>query len=168
MMDVPHPDGEAYKVSRDELIKMERDYVSLFAGRTTQKEDIFAYNFIPTKNNGKGEVIFRVSDENGVVPKTELSGRPVMIEFEVDKALIDKYNATSKSENPNAGESGVYYRMPAMATVRIIDNLNTIATARLPIAQFGVTAPLPEEVVQGGYQVKYHSETGAIKSVYKR
>jgi hypothetical protein len=168
MMDVPHPDGEAYKISREELIKMENNYVSLFAGRTTQKEDIYAFNFIPTKANGKGEVIFRISDEKGVVPATDLSGKPVMVEFEIEKTLIDKYQKMSESDNPAAGESGVYYRMPAMATVKILNDLNTIATARLPIAQFGTVAPLPEEVVQGGYQVKYHPETGAIKSVYRR
>jgi hypothetical protein len=168
MMDVPHPDGEAYKVSLEELIRMEKNYVSLFAGRTTQKEDLFSFNYIPTKANEKGEVIFRVSDDTGVVPATDLSGKPVMVEFEIDKTLINKYTKMSESENPDAGDSGFYYRMPAIATVKIINNLNTIATTRLPIAQFGVVAPLPEDIVQGGYQVKYHPATGAIQSVYKR
>ena len=147
----------------------------MFAGRTTQKEDIFSFDYVPLKANGKGEVIFRVSDENGVVPAGDLYLRarrqrhgPVMIEFEIEKSLIDKYTALSKSDNPDAGESGLYYRMPAMATVKIINDMKTVSTARLPIAQFGVVAPLPENIVQGGYQVKYHAETGAIKSIYKR
>ncbi len=165
--DLP-PDGEAYKTTLEELKKMEKDYLSLFAGRTTQKEDIFSFDYVPLKANGKGEVIFRVSDENGVVPAGDLSGKPVMIEFEIEKSLIDKYTALSKSDNPDAGESGLYYRMPAMATVKIINDMKTVSTARLPIAQFGVVAPLPEDIVQDGYQVKYHAETGAIKSIYKR
>lgn len=162
------PDGEAYRVSLEELKEIERNYLSLFVGRTVEKKDIFSFNYIPTSASGKGAVIFRVSDENGIVPPDDLSGKPVMIEFEVEKNLVKKYTELAKSENPEAGESGIYYRMPGIASVRIIYELTIIASTRLPIAQFGVVAPLPENVVYGGFMVKYHPETGAIKSVYKR
>lgn len=164
------PDGEAYKVSIEELKEIEKNYLSLFVGRTVEKKDIFSFNFIPTSNltSGKGAVIFRVSDESGIVPADDLSGKPVMVEFEVEKELTKKYTELAKSENPKAGESGVYYRMPGIATVKIISDLRTIASTRLPIAQFGVVAPLPENFVYGGYMVKYHTATGAIKSVYKK
>jgi hypothetical protein len=168
MMDEFHPDGEAYKVSLEELKQIEKNYLSLFVGHTTRKNDIFTFNFIPTKPTENGEVVFRISDEGGVVPADDLSGKPVMIEFEVEKAMMDKYTELAKSENPNAGENGLYYRMPAITTIRIVNELNTVSTARLPIAQFGVVAPLPEKIVKGGYMVKYNTETGAIKSVYKR
>jgi len=168
MMDEFHPDGEAYKVSLEELKQIEKNYLSLFVGRKTQKEDIFTFNYIPTKPSKNGDVIFRISEENGIVPATDLSGKPVMIEYEIESNLVDKYTELAKSENPEAGKSGIYYRMPGIATIKIVDELKTIATARLPIAQFGVVAPLPENVVNGGYMVIYHTETGAIKSVYKR
>ncbi len=167
MMDEFHPDGEAYKVSLEELKQIEKNYLSLFVGRKTQKEDIFTFNYIPTKPSKNGDVIFRISGENGIVPATDLSGKPVMIEYEIESDLTDKYAELAKSENPEAGKSGIYYRMPGIATIKIVDELKTIATARLPIAQFGVVAPLPENVVNGGYMVKYHTETGAIESVYK-
>jgi hypothetical protein len=168
MLDEFHPDGEAYKVSLNELKQIEENYLSLFVGHTTLKNDIFTFNFIPTKLTENGEVVFRISNEGGVVPADDLSGKPVMIEFEVEKAMMNKYTELAKSENPDAGKSGLFYRMPAMATVRIVDNLKTISTARLPIAQFGVVAPLPEKIVKGGYMIKYNTKTGAIKSVYKR
>ena len=162
------PDGEAYKVSLEELKEIEKNYLSLFVGRTVEKKDIFSFNYIPTEVTDKGAVIFRVSDEKGIVPADDLSGKPVMVEFEVEKNLMKKYTELAKSDNPEAGESGVYYRMPGIATVKIISDLVTIASTRLPIAQFGVIAPLPENVVYGGFMVKYHTGTGAIKSVYKR
>ncbi|MCF6357968.1 MAG: DUF4831 family protein [Draconibacterium sp.] len=168
MMDEFHPDGEAYKVSLEELKQIEKNYLSLFIGRKTQKEDIFTFDYIPTKPSKNGDVIFRISENNGVVPATDLSGKPVMIEYEIESNLAEKYTEFAKSENPSAGKSGIYYRMPGIATIKIVDELKTICTARLPIAQFGVVAPLPENVVNGGYMVKYHTETGAIKSVYKR
>jgi hypothetical protein len=165
--DLP-PDGEGYTVSIEELKNIEKNYLSLFVGRTVEKKDIFSFNFIPTSALGKGSVIFRVSDESGIVSADDLSGKPVMVEFEVEKSLMKKYTELAKSDNPDAGESGVFYRMPGIATVKIISDLTTIASTRLPIAQFGVVAPLPENVVYGGFMVKYHPETGAIKSVYKR
>ena len=46
--------------------------------------------------------------------------------------------------------------------------MNIIATARTTIAQFGVVAPLPEELLQGNYAVEIPPETGAIKSVSRK
>lgn len=168
MLDEFHPDGEAYKVSLDELKQIEKKYLSLFVGRKIQKKDIFSFNYIPVKPSGKGDVLFRVSDENGIVPASDLSGKPVMIEFETEKDLSDKYAKLSKSENPSAGKSGIYYRMPGIATVKIINDLKTISSARITIAQFGVVAPLPEDLLYNGYVIRFHTETGAIKSVTKR
>lgn len=163
-----HPDGKAYEISLNELKSFEKNYLSLFVGRTTRKKDVFTFTYVPSELTKQGEVIFRVSDENGIVPADDLSGRPVMIEFETDPDMIGKYQEQAKSDNPNAGASGLYYRMPAMTTVKIINNLSTVATSRLSIAQFGVVAPLPEEIVKGGYQVQYHLGTGALQSVFRQ
>ena len=168
LMDGEHPDGEAYKVSLEQLKETEKNYLSLFIGRTTQKKDIFSFDYIPKDAKGKGEVAFRVSDEKGVVPASDLSGKPVMVEFEVEKSLNDNYTALAKSDNPLAGESGLYYRMPGIATVKVINELTTLAAARITVAQFGVVAPLPEDLLINGYVVRFHPETGAIKSISKR
>lgn len=168
LLDEFHPDGEAYKESLEELKLIEKNYLSLFVGRKTQTEDIFSFDFIPTKPNGKGEVIFRISDDKGIVPASDLSGKPVTIEFELEKSLVGKYTDLAKSENPAAGESGIYYRIPAIATVNIVNELSVIASARTSFAQFGVVAPLPENWISDGYMIKFHPETGAIQSVQKK
>ena len=111
LVDEFHPDGEAYKVSLEELKKIENDYLSLFAGKSTYDKESFGYDYIP-KSGGKSEAIFRVSEENGLVPATDLSGKPVMIDFEIDNDLVQKLSGMTKSTNPSAGESGVYYRIP--------------------------------------------------------
>jgi hypothetical protein len=168
LLDEFHPDGEAYKASLEELKSIEKNYQSLFVGRKIQTEDIFSFDFVPTKPNGKGEVIFRISDEKGIVPASDLSGKPVTIEFEVEKSLVGKYTDLAKSENPAAGESGIYYRIPAIANINIVNELSVVASARTAIAQFGVVAPLPEEWILNGYMIKFHPETGAIQSVIKK
>lgn len=168
LLDEFHPDGEAYKVSLKELKNTEKNYLSLFVGRKTQVEDIFSFDFVPEKSTGKGEVIFRISDEKGIVPASDLSGKPVTIEFQIEKALNDKYTELAKSENTLAGESGVYYRIPAIANINIVSELSVISSARIAIAQFGVVAPVPEELLYGEFSVEIHPETGAIKSVTRK
>lgn len=168
LMDEFHPDGKAYDESLKELKRIEKNYLSLFIGRTTYDEESFSFDFIPSKNSGKGEVIFRISKEKGIVPASDLSGKPVLIEFEREQNVNKKLAALSKSENPNAGESGLFYRVPVTAKINIIQGLNIIASAQAAIAQFGVVAPLPDELLSGEYAVEIHPETGAIKSISKK
>ncbi len=170
LMDEFHPDGAAYKVSLAELKRIEKDYTSLFTGRTTYQSEVYSFDYIPASSStgGRGEVIFRFSEENGVVAASDLSGKPVMLKTENLETLTGKYAEMASSENPDAGESGVYYRMPGMASVEIIFELNTIASARLVLPQFGRTAPIPEEMLLGGYEIKIHPHTGAVKSISKK
>jgi hypothetical protein len=166
-MDEFHPDGEAYKISLNELKKMENDYLGLFTGTSIYVKETFGFDYIP-KSGGKSEAIFRVSEENGIVPATDLSGKPVMIEFDIDKELAQKTSGMIKSDNPAAGNKGVFYRIPGRATVKIISDLNVIAMARITVAQFGVVAPMPDELLFGEYSIEYNSETGSIQSIVKK
>lgn len=165
MMDEFHPDGVAYEVSLDELKRIEADYLSLFMGRRTYETQSFSFEAVPSPEREKGEVVFRFSDENGVVPASDLSGKPVMLKVVPVEELNQKYSATAVSENPAAGESGIFYRMPGLANLELNYELNTIATMRTVLAQFGEVAPLPEDLLTGEYAVKIHPETGAIQSV---
>ena len=166
-MDEYHPDGDAYKISLNELRKMEDDYLSLFTGKSVFTKETFGFDYIP-KTGGKSEAIFRVSEENGIVPVSDLSGKPVMIEFEIDKDLAQKTSEMIKSGNPAAGSKGVFYRIPGRATAKVISDMNVIATSRITVAQFGVVTPLPDEFLTGEYAIEYSPETGAIKNIHKK
>lgn len=167
LVDEFHPDGEAYKASLKELKKIESDYLSLFVGKTTYDKGNFSFDYVP-KSGGKSEAIFRISEENGIVPAPDLTGKPVMIEFDIDKELAQKYSGMVKSDNPAAGQSGVFYRIPGRATVKLINDMNVVATARLTIAQFGAVAPVPEELLNGEYNIEFNQETGAIRTIQKK
>lgn len=164
-IDGEYPDGKAYEVSLEELKRTEQNYIKLFVGRTTYKSETYSFDYVPGSKDNNTAVIFRISEENGVVPATDLSGKPVMIEFDEVSGLTDKYKNQAVSENPESGSSGVYYRMPGVANIKITYELNTLATTRATIAQFGVIAPFPEDLLGGAYAIEFHPETGAIKSV---
>ena len=168
LMDVFHPDGEAYQVSLKELERIEQDYLSLFVGRTTYHTKKVSFDFVPSSAAERGEVVFRFSEDAGVLPASDLSGKPVTVRIEPERNLVSKYTELAGSANPAAGESGIYYRMPAVVSISLIYELNTIATARTVMAQFGQVAPVPEELLFGEYAVEFHPETGAVKSVYRK
>lgn len=163
-IDGEYPDGKAYAVSLEELKRTEQNYIQLFVGRTTYKTESYSFDYVPADNE-KNAVIFRISDDNGVVPASDLSGKPVVAEFEKLDDLLKKYKAAAVSENPDAGYDGVYYRMPGVANIKILYGLKNLASARATIAQFGTVAPVPEDLLGGDYSIEFHPETGAIKSV---
>lgn len=163
--DEPLPDGKSFEVMTKELGKMEENYLALFIGKSSKQSYEFSFTFVPGSKTVKGEVFFRFSEEKGVLPKSDLSGRPIVIEVNKAEGLAMKQGGLVTSENPNAGKSGLFYRMPGMADVRILDGSAQLAGTRIPLAQFGTIAPLPEDLLLGNHQIEIFTNTGAIKSI---
>lgn len=161
------PDGRAYEVMVEELHKLEEEYVGLFVGKSYKQTFAYSFDFVPGDHSVSGEVVFRFSESKGVLPKTDLSGKPVVVDMKELKELSSAQNKLKASNNPVAGQSGVYYRMPGKAEIRIMNGLHLMATTRATVAQFGTVAPLPESLVNGNYRITFHPKTGAIKSVLK-
>lgn len=163
--DEPLPDGKSFEVMTLELGKMEENYLALFVGKSSKQTYEFSFDYVPGQKTAKGEVFFRFSEDRGVLPKSDLSGRPIVIELTKSENLASKQSGLSTSENPEAGKSGIFYRMPGMAEIRILDGSTELAGARAPIAQFGTTAPVPENLLDGNYELEFYPNTGAIKSI---
>lgn len=163
--DEPLPDGKSFEVMTEELGKMEENYLALFIGKSAKQKYEFSFDFVPGQKSVKNEVFFRFSEDRGVLPKSDLSGRPIVIEVNKSDNLASKLNGLSTSENPNAGKSGVFYRIPGMADIRILDGSTQLAGASAPIAQFGTIAPVPEDLLDGSYQLEFYPTTGTIKSI---
>ncbi len=159
------PDGEAYKQSLAQLEKIEQDYLKLFIGHSSQQSASYSFEFMPTAKGTNGEVICRFSEENGILDKSNLSGKPVMLGALKMQPLASKFEILKDSDNPNAGQSGIYYRNPGMGEINIIYDLKTIATSRMVVAQFGTLAPVPEELLDGSFSIEFYPETGAIKNI---
>jgi hypothetical protein len=165
--DEPLPDGKSFEVMTEELGKMEENYLALFIGKSSKEKYEFSFDFFPGEKTVKGEVFFRYSEDRGVLPKSDLSGRPITIEVNKIENLAGKQSGLRTSDNPNAGKSGVYYRIPGMAEVRIMDGGTQLAGARMSIAQFGTTAPIPEDLLDGTFRIEFHTNSGAVKSILK-
>ncbi|HAH25362.1 MAG TPA: hypothetical protein DCL77_16670 [Prolixibacteraceae bacterium] len=166
--DEPLPDGKSFEIMTEELGRMEDNYLALFIGKSDKQSYEFSFDFVPGQKSVKGEVFFRFSEDRGVLPKTDLSGRPIVIDVVKSEGLSTKQGALSASDNPFAGKSGLYYRMPGMAEIRIMDGSNQLATSRTAIAQFGTTAPIPEDILDGNFKLEFFPNTGAVKSITEK
>ncbi len=168
LLDEFHPDGKAYKESLEELCKIEKDNLELFTGKMTSGKNTFFFDFMPPSKTVKGEVVFRFDEKLGFLPKNDFSGKPVMIDVEKDESLPVKTESNNQAAQAANTKTGIFYRQPGMANIRLIKELSVIATTRMTIAQFGFVYPVPAELLNGNYSVEFHCETGAIKSVSKK
>lgn len=156
------PDGKAYQIMVDELEKLEEDYVALFIGKTVKNTFNYSFDFVPGDNSVSGEVVFRFSETKGVLPKTDLSGKPVQVDL---KRLDELTSAQQNQKGSSSAQSGLFYRIPGKGELRVMNGLSLMAMARLDIAQFGTVLALPDELLDGNHQIQVHPETGAIKSI---
>ena len=163
--DEPLPDGKAFEVMAKELGDLEQEQLALFIGKPVKKTYQYSFDFIPGENEAKGEVVFRFSENKGVLPKTDLTGKPVIIDVVKIAELESRQKKQMDSQNPVAGQSQIFYRLPGKAAISLSDGVTVLATARATVAQFGIVAPLPENFLNGNFRIDFHPETGAIKSV---
>lgn len=163
--EVQLPDGRAYELMVEELDKLEKEYVGLFVGKSYTKTFDYSFDFIPGESAVSGEVAFRFSETKGVLPKTDLSGKPVVIDMKKLDDLASAQDKLKLSASSSAGQSGIYYRIPGKAEIKVMNGLNLMAITRATIAQYGTVATFPESLLNGNYKISFHPKTGAVESV---
>lgn len=172
MFDEFHPDGDAYEESLNELRKVEKTNLELFTGKSSSSLHTFVYDFTPSSTGARGEVIFRFDEALGFLPKSDFSGKPVLIDVELTAAANGAAAGTAATSGGpatlDAPATGLFYRQPAWADVRLSQELTIIATTRLPLAQMGSVIPVPAELLNGTTTIEFHPVTGAITTVTRK
>jgi len=159
------PDGKAYQVMVEELNKTIGDYESLFIGKSYKSVHKYVFEVAPDAKGSKAIVAFRFSATAGILPESNVSGKPIMLELDPNVDLVR--NGQQKSI-PVAGETstnGLFYRTPGMVVVRLLNGSDVLAQARLSMAQFGIVTPVPDGLTNGEYSIEFHPVTGAIQRI---
>lgn len=165
------PDGEAYNTMVAQLDKLEKKYVDLFIGKSYKAKHTYVFNVVPDAKNGKSQIVFRFSSSKGVVPTTDLSGKPVMLELDRNASLEKSNGQMAESQataTPETSNSGLFYRVPGNAEVRLLDGTNILLESHLTLGQFGKVAPIPEGLLDGNYAIRLHPATGAIERIKEK
>lgn len=138
--------GEAMGAAIDELTRLEQEYMTLFIGYSEYQTQRMRFEVIPEADReSQMYIAFRLSDDKGLVAADNLSGRPVVMEI-VPQTFAEPEVAAVLDEKA-VKPVEVYYRIPAMSAVRIINSGDVIMQARLPIYQLGRESSLPVNVI---------------------
>jgi hypothetical protein len=156
------PDGEAYKTMISGLDKVIGDYVALFAGRRISRQHHLTFEVVPDGKVGKPLVAFRFSQTSGVLPASNVSGKPIMLELEPNGDLKQKIEATV---TPEVTTKGIYYRIPMVTQARLLNGADVLAQAKMTIAQFGLITALSDGLLNGEYSIEFYPATGAIRRI---
>lgn len=159
------PDGQSLKLMLDELTKQEAILTSLFVGTTTTETKVFRFDYVPTEDVQK-EIIFRVSDFNGIVDKNDLSGAPVYLDLEITEH--GELPVDDKGKEKEIPKGAVMYNIPGKAKVTLTFNGKRIAQETVQVAQFGVDFGLEPKMFtdkKAPAYVIFNPETGAIKEL---
>lgn len=136
-----YPDGKALEVALAELNRLENEYLDLFIGKTYQSSYNANFEFSPTiEQLNQPNILFRFSDDKGILPANDLSGRPIIIELE--KLNNSKDLSQINVNNPNE-HNNLYYRLPELTKISVFDSNALLANRKIKIYQFGNTILLP-------------------------
>ena len=164
------PDGEALRTILEEFEQIEQQYLPLFTG--TRSEQVFrsVYEFTPTFNNQDSKnILFRFSNQKGVLSNTDLSGKPIMVDVK-NQDYTTNFAAFLQHKDTLVEEpKGLFYRIPDEAVVQILNDSKVIATHKLQIAQYGKVDALPFRFLNNQkQQIEFYPETGALKKIEKQ
>ncbi len=141
-----YPEGKSLEVAITELNSLESEYLALFIGKKFTSTYKATFEFSPEeKDLSQPQIIFRYSDERGVLPPNDLRGRPIIAELEklnhtknLEFLMADQINR----EGTNYKDK-LFYRIPDQAFIQVVDGNKLLAKRKLAIEQFGTVVQLP-------------------------
>ena len=127
--------GEAMKAAIDELSALEQEYLSLFLGYTITQEQKVTFELSPS-SDAKDQiyVIFRLSDQEGLLPAEEIGGKPYYLD------IAPQEMASAPAADPRAASRAKAVqtvRIPAICDLKVSDGVKTFLQSRIPVYQLG-------------------------------
>jgi hypothetical protein len=141
-----YPEGKSLEVAINELNKLENDYLALFIGKRFTSNYSASFEFTPTETElTQPYILFRFSEDRGVLPPNDLRGRPIIVEL--DKKDQTKNLSYLMSDQINREgtvyKDKLYYRIPNLVQVKVFDGNTILATRKVNIEQYGIIVPFP-------------------------
>lgn len=156
-------DGQQLKLMMSQLDTQEQALLQLFKGTEETETKTVSLTFNPTADT-KGQVLFRFSQEEGVVGSDDLSGEPVYISI-ADQKTIPAEQTDGKGKKPI--EDAVRYNVASQVKIAVFDRSNKYAEITTPMGQFGRVELLSNELFNKRLTTKvtFYSTTGGIKKI---
>lgn len=135
----------------NEINNMEKELIELFAGKTFTDIRTFTFNITPDKEmTGTPFEIFRFSSVTGPEESGSESGMPVMLELTPENKTKDLTVLTrTRADVSGPVMDKIYYRIPDIVNVKIINDDETLYNSRKLVYQFGEIMQLPSNYIIG-------------------
>jgi hypothetical protein len=134
--------GDGLQAALKEIARLEEEYLSLFLGKTTSDTQSAVFYVTPTASQPKQlYVAFRFSDTQGLLPASNVAGRPISLEL-----VSEKSAAPLPAQAPDKGDKKaprLTYRLPEAVQVHINDGHNNLLQTRLVVYQLGTLVQFP-------------------------
>ena len=148
--------GDALRAAVEEIGRLEEEYMRLFTGTVSSSVQARSFDVVPA--SGPEEELtmaFRISDSHGLLPPDDITGRPVVMEivpedaedFYSEQVVGEVEAAKPRAKHEAALRGNIYYRVPAICSVRIVDGQNLILKSRIPVYQKGQDLSFPVHVL---------------------
>lgn len=166
-------DGEALQIVLDGLKEQEEALLQLFTGITKTELITKTFQVIPDTCVER-IVIARLSRKLGILHPEDLAGSPIYIDINSKNNIPALVMSETKSKkklssknNKSDKQEGLVYNLPEETDIKVYTNSEVLATATLPIAQFGKTETLSSNFFSKKKNIKVtlDSTTGAIKRI---
>ncbi len=133
--------GEAMKAAIDEITRLEQEYLTLFIGKSLKDSQSVVFDVIPEAGNqSQMYIAFRISETQGLVPASNMGGRPIVMELQREAA------SSGVSESPASAKGRIFYRKPATMLVKILDGQKLLLQSRVPVYQLGEVLSFPADI----------------------
>ncbi len=145
--------GEALGAAIKEINRLEEDFMSLFLGKTETASQSMVFTVIPKADAPRQLYIaFRFSPTLGILSPTTLTGRPIVLELtpESPKTTNDKEEVSKKktSEPDPKKNPLIYYRVPSVCQLKVLDGEELLLQSRMPIYQLGEILSFPVKMLK--------------------
>lgn len=166
-------DGAQLKLMLAQLETQENALRSLFEGVTICDTTEYVINFIPdapatasaASPSGNRQLLFRLSQELGIVDVDDLSGEPFYITVEDLKTVPPVDQEAAAKTKKKVYEEGIYVNVPSRMRTTIFQGIDQIAQGEFPAPQFGNVELLSDELFNKRYttQLWLNPISGAVE-----
>ena len=155
-------DGEQLKLMLQELDTQNEAMTSLFVGTTQSDTTTHTITYMVEKPI-KREVLFRFSQDYGLVDSDDLSGTPYYINIE-DLKTVDEPVPVAPKKAAKPQQSGIYVNIPGKLRSTIFDAKAQITSEDFSAGQFGNVELLSGALFNKKYTTRLllHPLTGAV------
>lgn len=128
-------DGEQLKVMLNELDERDRALTSLFKG-VTMTDTTEHILWVTPDGPFQRQVLFRLSQLDGLVDADDLSGAPFYISID-DLSTVPPVDPLAAQNKKKKTESGVYVNVPGQMRSTLYQGIDPMCTQEFPAPQFG-------------------------------